>query len=131
MVRGLSNKQENLQMSEFKSIHVTVDEKMILAALQCDHLDEDHVRDMRSKVTAAAEQAPSLPVVLDMSQVAFVPSLSLGALVSLLGMCKKNNQRLILVGLQTAVRQVLTMCRLDRLFETYDTLDDFRARLSV
>jgi anti-anti-sigma factor len=118
-------------MSDFKSIQITVDEKMILAALQCDQLDEDHIQDMRSKVTAAAGQAPTLPVVLDMSQVTFVPSLSLGALVSLLNVCKKNNQRFILAGLQTAVRQVMTTCRLDRLFEIYDTVDDIKVRLSV
>jgi anti-anti-sigma factor len=118
-------------MSEFKSIQLTVGEKMILAVLQCDQLDEDHIQDMRTKVTAAAGQAPNLPVVLDMSKVTFVPSLSLGALVGLLNICKKNNQRLILVGLQAAVRQVMTTCRLDRLFEIYDTLDDITVRLNV
>jgi len=118
-------------MSEFKSIQITVDEKMILAALQCDQLDEDYIQDMRSKVTAAAGQAPNLPVVLDMSQVTFVPSLSLGALVGLLNVCKKNNQRFILAGLQPAVRQVMTTCRLDRLFEIYDTIDDIKVRLNV
>ena len=118
-------------MSEFKAIQITVDEKMILAVLQCEKLDEDHIQDMQSKVTAAAGQSPHLPVVLDMSGVSFVPSLSLGALVSLLNTCKKNKQRLILARLQTAVRHVLTTCRLDRLFEIYDTLDDLRARLTV
>lgn len=118
-------------MSELNPIQISVSEKMILAVLQCDQLDECHIQDMQSKVTAAAGQALHLPVVLNMSKVAFVPSLSLGALVTLLKICKQNNQRLILTGLQQVVRQIMTTCRLDRLFEIYDTLDDVRIRLCV
>jgi anti-anti-sigma factor len=124
-------KQENVQMSELNPIQITTSDKMILAVLQCSQLDEDHIQDMQSKVTAAAGQAKHLPVVLDMSQVTFVPSLSLGALVTLMKMCKQNNQRFMLTGLQPVVRQVMTSCRLDRLFEIYDTLADVRVRLGV
>jgi anti-sigma B factor antagonist len=118
-------------MSELKPIQITVSDKMILAAPQCDQMDEVHTQDMQSKVTAAARQSPRLPVVLDMSRVSFVPSLSLGALVTLLKTCKQNNQRFMLAGLQPPIREVMTACRLDRLFEIYDSLDDAQARLSV
>lgn len=118
-------------MSDLKPIQITVNEKMILAILQCDQMDEVHTQDMQSQVTAAARQATNLPVVLDMSKVGFVPSLSLGALVTLLKICKDNKQRFIIAGLQPVIRQVMTSCRLDRLFEIYDTIDDVRFRLSL
>jgi anti-anti-sigma factor len=118
-------------MSQVNPIQITVSDKMILAVLQCTQLDEEHIQDMQTKVTAAAAQAKHLPVVLDMSQVTFVPSLSLGALVTLLKICKQNNQRFMLTGLQAVVRQVMTACRLDRLFEIYDTLNDVKLRLTV
>jgi anti-anti-sigma factor len=118
-------------MSDLKPIQIAIDEKMIVAALQCDQLDEVHIQDMHGSVTIAAEKTPQLPVVLDMSHVTFVPSLSLGALINLMKICKQRNQRFMLTGLQPSVRQVMTACRLDRLFEIYDTLADVRHRLSV
>ena len=117
-------------MSELNSAQITVDEKMIIAVLQCDELDEEHIQDLQSRVTAAAGQAPNLPVILDMSKVKFVPSLSLGGLLTLLQTCKQSNHRFILTGLQSSVRQVMATCRLDRLFEIYDSLDDVKVRLS-
>jgi len=118
-------------MSELHPIQITIDEKMILSILQCEQMDELHTQEMLDKVIAAARGAPSIPVILDMSGVKFVPSLSLGAMVTLLKTCKENKQRFILAGLQPTVRDVMTACRLDRLFEIYDTLEDARFRLGA
>jgi len=116
-------------MSELHPIQITVDEKMILAVPQCKEMDELHTQEMLEKTLAASRQTPAVPLVLDMSGVAFVPSLSLGALVTLLKTCKENQKRFLLTGLQPIVRQVMTACRLDRLFEIYDSLEDARFRL--
>ena len=118
-------------MSQLNPIQITVSDKMILATPQCEQMDEVHAQDMQNEVTAAALQTTTLPVVLDMSRVTFVPSLSLGVLVTLLKTCKQHNQRFLLVGLQPPIRDVMTACRLDRLFEIYDTLDDVRTRLGI
>ena len=110
-------------MSELKQIEITNQDKFILAKLQCDKLDEQYTSDMQKKVQEAADQAPNLAVVLDMSEVQFLPSLSLGALVTLMQNSKKRQQRFILVNIQPEVRQTLAICRLDKLFEIYDTVE--------
>lgn len=116
-------------MPELKPIELTNQNTFVLAKLQCAELDEPHASDMQRKTQAAAEQSPDLAVVLDLSQVRFVPSLSLGALVTLLQSTKQRQQRFILVGLQPDVRQVFAVCRLDKLFEIYDTVETARCRL--
>ena len=116
-------------MPELTPIELANQGAYVLATLQCAELDEPHASDMQQKIQAATEQAPDLAVVLDMSQVRFVPSLSLGALVTLLQHAKQKQQRFILVGLQPEVRQSLAVCRLDKLFEIYDTLEIASQRL--
>ena len=79
---------------------------------------------MRAEVLAGAEQARDLPVVLDLSNVGFFPSVSLGAVVVLLNTLKKAGQKLILVGLQPPVREALAITRLDKLFEIRDDVEE-------
>ena len=110
-------------MSELKQIEITKLETYLLARLRCIELDEQHTSDMQKKIQEATEQAPELPIILDMSEVNFLPSLSIGALVSLMKNAKQRQQRFILIGLQPEVRQTLAICRLDKLFEIYDTLE--------
>jgi anti-anti-sigma factor len=111
-------------MAELKTAEILTQEGFILARLQCAELDEPHARDMQEQITAASEQAAGLPVVLDLSPVRFVPSLSVGALVALLQKLKQRGQRLVLVGLQPPVRETLAICRLTKLFEIHDTLQE-------
>jgi anti-anti-sigma factor len=118
-------------MSKLIPIQIAVSDKMILATPQCEQMDEVHTQDMQNEVTDAAAQARHLPVVIDMSRVNYIPSLSLGALVTMLKTCKQNNQRFLLAGLRPTLRDVMTACRLDRLFEIYDTLDDVRTRMGI
>jgi len=116
-------------MSELKQIELTKLETFLLAKPQCTELDEQHTSDMQKKVQEAAEQAPELAIILDLSKVHFLPSLSIGALVSLFQNSKQRQQRFILVGLQTEVRQTLAVCRLDKLFEIYDTVETASQRI--
>ena len=110
-------------MSELKQIELTKLETFLLAKPQCTELDEQHTSDMQKKVQEAAEQAPELAIILDLSEVHYLPSLSIGALVSVFQNSKQRQQRFILVGLQPEVRQTLAVCRLDKLFEIYDTVE--------
>ncbi len=67
------------------------------------------------------EQHPNL--IIDMSQVNFVDSLGLAALVSGLKLCRKNQGVLKLTGLQPNVRLLFEITRLDQAFELYDDLE--------
>jgi anti-anti-sigma factor len=95
---------------------------VIVARVRADHLDETNLAAVRSEVSAAGLQSPHLPVALDMSNIAFIPSLSLGGLVQLAQVFKARGQRLVLANLQPPVRQTITITRLDRLFEIQDDL---------
>ena len=110
-------------MSELKQIELTKLETFLLAKPQCTELDEQHTSDMQKKVQEAAEQAPGLPIILDMSEVHLLPSLSIGALLSLWRDVDQRQHRFILIGLQLEVRQTLATCRLDKIFEIYDTVE--------
>jgi anti-sigma B factor antagonist len=74
------------------------------------------------------EQQPNL--VIDMSQVTFVDSLALAALVSGLKLCRKNRGVLKLVGLQPGVRLLFEITRLDQAFELHDNTDSAFAAFS-
>jgi anti-sigma B factor antagonist len=116
-------------MPELKPTEVTIQETFILVRPQCSELDEPHASDMQEKIQAAAEQTPDRAVILDLSQVQFVPSLSLGALVTVLQSSKQRQQRFILSGLQSDVRQTFAVCRLDKLFEIHDSVETAARRL--
>ena len=116
-------------MSDLKGIELTKRDTFMLAKPLCDKLDEQHTADMQKEVQQAAEQEPGLAVILDMSEVHFLPSLSIGALVSLMHDSKQRQQRFVLIGLQPEVRQTLAVCRLDKIFEIYDTVESASQRL--
>ena len=95
---------------------------VVVARVRADRLDETNLTAVRSEVSAAGQASPHLPVALDLCNVAFVPSLSLGGLVQLVQIFKARGQRLVLANLQPPVRQTITITRLDRLFEIHDDL---------
>ena len=104
-------------------------DELVVATVQQAEMDEPATGKMKAEVLAGAEQAPGLPVVLDLSKVSFFPSLALGAVVVLLTTLKKKGQKFILVGLQPPVREALAMTRLDKLFEIRDDLESVLANL--
>ena len=63
-------------MSELKQIEITQLKMFVLAKLMCTELDEQHTTNMQEKDQEAIEQAPELSIILEMSEVQFLPSLS-------------------------------------------------------
>jgi anti-sigma B factor antagonist len=72
--------------------------------------------------TLVNETQPNL--VVNMSDVSFIDSLGLTALVSGLKLCRRNHGTLKLVGLQTSVRLLFEITRLDHAFEIYDSEEE-------
>lgn len=116
-------------MSESTGIVIEPREDVVLATVECARMEDEHARDMQEKVSAAAQQAPGLAVVLDLSKVTILPSLSIGALVALWQKFKQEQRRLVLVGLGPMVRETLTTCRLDKLFDICDSVDEALSRI--
>lgn len=63
-------------------------------------------------------------VVVDLGDVAILPSLALGRLVAVSNDCKARGLRLTLVRLRPQIRQVFAVTRLDKVFRFADTVED-------
>lgn len=116
-------------MSERQVTTIELQDEIVLARIEHSRMDEERTRAMQAEVLAAAEGVRNLPVALDMSKVEFFPSISLGAVVTLLKKLKAEGQKFVLIGLQPPVREALAITRLDKLFEIYDSRADALACL--
>jgi anti-anti-sigma factor len=125
----LKKELKGIEMSEFKEMELKKHETFLLAKLRCAELDEQHTSDMQKKIQEASAQAPELPIAVEMSDVHLLPSLSIGVLVSLSEKTRHRQQRFILIGLQPEVRQTLAICRLDKIFEIYDTIETISQKI--
>lgn len=92
---------------------VTVETDRIDAALAIRFKDE-----MRDVTNGGPDR-----VVLDLSQVAFIDSSGLGAIVASMKQLDKG-RRLDLAGLTPTVDKVFRLTRMDTVFTLYPTLDD-------
>ncbi len=60
-------------------------------------------------------------LIVDMTNVGFMDSSGLATLVGALKWCRENNSELKLVGLNKCVRSIFEICRLDSVFQIYDS----------
>jgi len=60
-------------------------------------------------------------LVVDMTEVEFMDSSGLATLVGVLKWCRLNGSELRLAGLSTGVRNVFDICRLESIFQIYDS----------
>jgi anti-sigma B factor antagonist len=116
-------------MSEPQAVSIQFHAEVVWAIIHQPTLDEATIQRMQVEVAAAAAQHSALPVILDMSNVSFIPSTGLGALVSLMRSIKKEGRRFILVGLQPEVRTALAVTHLDKLLEIHPRFEDALNRL--
>jgi anti-anti-sigma factor len=106
-------------MSEPQAVSFPPHTEAVWAAVQPRDLTETAIEEMQRDVLAAAAQKPKLPVVLDLAKVEFVPSMGLAALVSMMRSLKKDGHRFVLASVHPHVRNLLTVTRLDKLFEIH------------
>ncbi len=118
-------------MSQTPGIAIETTEALIVGAIECMQMDDEHAKIMLTEVAKAAEQAPDLPVVLDMSKVEMLLSISIAGLVALLQQFKAEGRKFMLAGLQPKVRETLAICRLDKLFDICDSVEEARSRLGT
>lgn len=114
---------------EADEITIDAQDGILLARAAYPCLEDEHAQALMQRVLSAAEQTPVLPVVLDLSQVNSMPSMSIGALVALWKKLKDGKRRFILAAVQPQVRQTLAVCRLDKLFELCDSVEEAKRRL--
>jgi anti-sigma B factor antagonist len=69
-------------------------------------------------------------LLIDFCQVMFMDSSGLGTLVSALKMVQKEGGRLALCSLSGQALMLFEMAGMEKLFETYGTLDDFKSAMA-
>lgn len=109
-------------MADTPVLQVEVQPDVVVLRVTASDLFEGHVKALETELAAMAKDH-SLPFVLDVTGVKIVPSLSLGVLVRLATDFRSRGQRIILAGPQPAVRQVLAITRIDRIFEVQESVD--------
>jgi anti-sigma B factor antagonist len=70
-------------------------------------------------------------LLIDFCQVMFMDSSGLGTLVSALKLVQKEGGRLALCSLSGQALMLFEMAGMEKLFETYRTLDDFKTALAA
>ncbi|MBX3381614.1 MAG: STAS domain-containing protein [Phycisphaeraceae bacterium] len=100
---------------------------VVVVRVTAEKIDETNLSSLRSAVAMAGEQSPGDAVAIDMSNVTFMPSVSLGGLIQLSQLFKARKQRFFLAGLQPSVREMLVLTRLDRIFELRADLSEFES----
>jgi anti-anti-sigma factor len=110
-------------MAETETLSIERLDDVVVAKVLAKNLDDENTRRVHSEIAAAVAKAPGLPFVLDLGNVKFLPSLTLGAMVRLGNEFRSRKQRLVLAGLQPTVKQVVVITRLDRVFEIQETVE--------
>ena len=75
---------------------------------------------VKDKFKEIYRDKPSV-IVVDMTEVVFMDSSGLATLVGVLKWCRLNGCELRLVGLTKAVRNIFDICRLESIFQIYDS----------
>lgn len=95
---------------------------VLIAHLKIDSLETGNVAEFRSAVTPLVERNDR--VVFDLSEVGFMDSTGLGAMLSCLRSLKARGGSLKLASLTPEVVQLFEMVMMDRVFEVFPTADD-------
>ncbi len=111
-------------MSEQSVLQIQENENAVVATIQCSEFDHDTTAQLRAEIDGVIAPTSSLPILLDLSNVTFMPSMTLGVLIEISNRCKSQQRRLILVGVTPTVQDVIKLCNLGSFFEIRDCVED-------
>ena len=86
----------------------------------CGEIDMKSSAKVKSKLQEIFQDKPSV-LLVDMTDVSFMDSSGLATLVGVLKWCRLNGSELKLAGLAPSVRSVFEICRLETIFQIYDS----------
>jgi anti-sigma B factor antagonist len=97
-----------------------------------------HILSLKGAITNAssgefqdAVRAVAEPIlIVDLSEVPWVDSMAVGALVRAFVFCNKSGRKLALVGLNHRIKNVLHIVGVDALFNTYATVPEAESALN-
>lgn len=111
-------------MDDQQTIEIQRRADALVAVVRCETFDHQSTADLQRELFAVTEEPSTLPVLMDLSSVAFMGSVTLGALVQIASRCRKQKRRVALVGLAPPLRRIMEVTALQNLFEMHDCIDD-------
>jgi anti-sigma B factor antagonist len=96
--------------------------KITFAIILGDHLDASNAKEFKQDMTEVIEDG--MVAVLDMSELQFVDSSGLGAILSCLRHLNKREGDLLLCGMTKPVRILFELVRMHRVFEIFNTREE-------
>ena len=111
-------------MSEQAIVQIQNNENAVVATIQCSEFDHETTTRLRGEIDGVVAPTSTLPVFLDLSNVTFMPSMTLGVLIEIANRCKRQQRRLTLVGVTPTVQDVFKLCKLGSFFEIRDSVED-------
>ena len=107
----------------FQHFSIVPDERFIVLQLQDANMNSDACDEMHVLIKEELKAA-FRPVILDMRRAKFLPSLAIGALISIKRKLDESGSPLTLVGLSSNIRMALEVSHLEKLFHIVNTLED-------
>lgn len=109
-------------MSEGPVTDVAPHERVLHIRILKRAMDDTCAETVLTDVEAAAEATPDKPIILDMTQVTFAPSVALGVLIKLNREFKLQGRRFALVGVQRRVYEALQVTQMHKVIPLFDNL---------
>ncbi|MCB9852915.1 MAG: STAS domain-containing protein [Phycisphaerales bacterium] len=98
-------------------------DKAIVARVCHAELDHDSTLKLKSELKSIIASHPELPIIVDMEEVEFLPSIALGALVEIHLNLKRNGRRFALAALRPSIEEIMTLSGLNNLLQIYQQTD--------
>lgn len=97
-------------------INVEQRPEAVVVHIKAEKIEEYNVQEVRDAMSSAISKVSSKPVVLELSEVIFLQSLALGAFLRILTECRTREQPLFLVGLNSDLKELFRVTRLNQVF---------------
>lgn len=100
-------------------LHSEIEAGITIVSVQATRIDAAAALAFKDGLRTAAQDAPAV-VILDLTQVTFIDSSGLGAIVASMKL-SAHKTPLVLAGLMPTVQKVFKLTRMDQVFDLFET----------
>ena len=98
-------------------------DRTLIARLLSKNPSESDVDALSRAIDQFAPDGGITLIVIDLSNVEYLPSMGLGAIIQIYKKCQVRQQKLKLAALNQELRRIVCVTRLDRIFDLVDTVE--------
>ena len=111
-------------MTESSIIEIVPHAQVVLVRVLPRRLDVGTAAELENAVSHAVLSRGGIPLVMDLANVRFAPSVALGAFVNLLRGMNLSGRKTYFIGVTHQLRGTLAVTRLDAMITVRENLDD-------